>query len=178
MELSKTAKLPKGAYEYRFDSANQILVVKWTNNKCVSMATNFHTIEPVAFALRWDRVKKSRVPVPQSKLIQNYNKYMGGADHHDWLLEKHSITIQGHFFIRGVDIAVVNTFLLYRRIHGSKSITLKDYNRKLAVTYFKKGYSRSVVKGRTTSFIPTSRANVPDGVSLIGEGHILEKRTN
>lgn len=93
-------------------------------------------------------------------------------------MEKHLIAIQGHFFIRGVDIAVVNTFLLYRRIHESKSITLKDYNRKLAVTYFKKGYSRSVVKGRTTSFIPTSRANVPDGVRLIGEGHILEKRTN
>lgn len=88
-------KLPRGSYDYRFDNKNKILLVKWNDNKCVSMATNFDTINPEASVARWSKEQKGKVLVAQPKVIYNYNQYMGGVDHHDWLLEKHSIAIRG-----------------------------------------------------------------------------------
>lgn len=58
VESSKTEKSPKGAYDPRFHFANQILVVKWIDNKCVLIATNVDTNKPVASTSRWDRLKK------------------------------------------------------------------------------------------------------------------------
>ena len=48
--------------------------------------TNFDTVEPVATTRRYDRTQKSRVDVPQPKVLKIYNGNMGGVDLHDWLL--------------------------------------------------------------------------------------------
>lgn len=125
--------------------------------------------------------KKERVAVPQPRAINNYNKYMGGVDHHDWLLEKHSIAVRGKkwywcLVTRIIDMAVVNAFLLYRKIHGKKSISIKDFRRALAVYYLKLGHGKRTLKGRPLSFPSTSRTNVSEDVRYDGKNHILEKR--
>lgn len=51
-------KLQRGSYDYQFDEENEICIVKWNDNKCVSVATNFDTIEPLATVQRWSREKK------------------------------------------------------------------------------------------------------------------------
>ncbi|GFT35154.1 hypothetical protein NPIL_328301 [Nephila pilipes] len=50
---------------------------------------------------------------PSPCLVNNYNKNMGGVDSHDWLLEKHTIT-------RIVDMAVVNTCVIYNMVNAEK----------------------------------------------------------
>lgn len=75
-------------------------------------------------------------------------------------------------------MAVVNSFLTYRRVYGKKSITIKDFRRQIAVTYLKIGHGRNVLKGRPLSFPSTSRSHILDSVRLDEKGHFLEKRTN
>lgn len=89
------AKESRGSFDYRYDTMSEVLMVRWNDNKCVIVATNYDKIEPLAKATRWKREAKQRVEVPQPKLIQNYNKYMGGVDHHDWLVGKYGIQIRG-----------------------------------------------------------------------------------
>lgn len=75
-------------------------------------------------------------------------------------------------------MAIVNGFLLYRRIHGKKSITIKNFRRQIAVPYLKLGHGRNVSKGRPFSFPSTSKTLVLDNVRLDEIGHFLEKREN
>ncbi|XP_066258244.1 piggyBac transposable element-derived protein 2-like [Euwallacea similis] len=176
-------RLPRGSYDFRFDTENKILVVKWNDNKCVSIASNFDTITPMATVTRWNGKTKSRMPIQQPRIIFNYNQYMGGVDHHDWLLEKYSIAIRGKkwywcLFTRIIDMAMINSFLLYRRVNGKNSITLKDFRREIAISYLKLGHGRSVMKGRPLSLPSTSKTYVPDNVRLDEVGHFLEKRKN
>lgn len=175
--------MPRGSYDFRFDTNNEVLLVKWNDNKCVCLVTNFDLVEPLATVPRWNAKEKAREQIPQPRVINNYNQYMGGVDHHDWLLEKHSISIRGKkwywcLFTRMVDMAVINSFLLYRRIHGKKSVTLKDFRRQIAVPYLKLGHGRNILKGRPLSYPSTSRTNVPDDVRFDQRGHFLEKRSN
>ena len=84
-----------GSYDHRFEVNDEVLIVKWKDNKAVGIASNFNTILPEVSVQRWFSESKSRIPIVQPYVIQTYNKHMGGVDHHDWPLEKHSISIGG-----------------------------------------------------------------------------------
>ncbi|KAG8240209.1 hypothetical protein J437_LFUL019340, partial [Ladona fulva] len=145
MSAEELEKFPKGYNDYRFESNNEIFIGRWKDNKCVAVATNFDTLEPTVQVMRWCKEKSAKAYVPQPALINNYNKYMGGEDMHDWLLEKHAIAIKGkkrywRVFTRIVDMSIVNAYLLYRDIHGKQSISIKDFRRAITVHYLKLGY--------------------------------------
>ncbi|KAJ8913370.1 hypothetical protein NQ315_008762 [Exocentrus adspersus] len=145
-------KMPSGSYDFSFDTNNEVLLVKWIDNKCVCLASNFDYVEPLATVPRWNVKEKARQQIPQPRVINNYNQYMGGVDHHDWLLEKYSIAIRGKkwywcLFTKMVDMAIINSFLRYRRIRGKKPITLKDFRRQITVPYPKLGHGRNILKG-------------------------------
>ena len=40
-------KEKRGTYDYMFDTNEEILFVRWSDNKCVCVGTNYDTIEPV-----------------------------------------------------------------------------------------------------------------------------------
>ena len=84
-----------GSYDHRFEVKDEMLIVRWKDNKAVGIASNFDTILPEVSVQRWSSESKSRIPIVQPYVILTYNKHMGGVDHHDWLLEKHSISIKG-----------------------------------------------------------------------------------
>lgn len=174
-------KEERGSYDYQFDEKNEILMVKWNDNKCVSLGSNFDTVEPLASAQRWNKAKMARAPIPQPRIIYNYNRYMGGVDQHDWLLEKHGISIRGKkwywcLFTRVIDMAIVNAYILYKHIHGKSSISIKDFRRAIACHYLKIGHGRPILKGRPYSWTSTSRSSVSDDVRFDERGHLLGRR--
>ena len=87
--------MTRGSYDHRFEVNDEVLIVGRKDNKAVGIASNFDTILRDVLVQRWPSESKSRNPVAQAYVIQTYNKRMGGVDHHDWLLEKHSVSIRG-----------------------------------------------------------------------------------
>jgi hypothetical protein len=179
--VKEVEKSKRGMYDHRFDQKNKILMVRWNDNKCVTMGTNFDTVEPICAVRRWNKDKKEHVPISQPRLIYNYNKFMGGVDHHDWLLEKHHIAIRGKkwywcLITRIVDMAVTNSVILYNLLHAQDKISIKEFRRNIAVAYLKLGHGRRVQKGRPLSLPSTSRTKIIYDVRFDGKNHILEKR--
>lgn len=107
---------------------------------------------------------------------------MGGVDHHDWLVGKYSVSIRGKkwywpLFTRFLDMAVVNSWVIYRMIHqGDSSAQLSDldFKRAICVSYMKLG-CKEVTMGRPRCAFTTS-TSVAD-VRYDGKDHI-EKRQN
>ena len=115
--------MTRGSYDHRFEVNDKVLIIRWKDNKAVGIASNFDTILPEVWFSPGPMKANHASPIVQPYVIQTYNKHMGGIDHHDWLLEKHSISIRGKkwywsIFTRILDMAVVNSFVLYRLIHG------------------------------------------------------------
>lgn len=64
-------KQKRGSYDYRVDTKEEILIVKWLDNKYVIVGTNYDTVEPIGKVQRWQRDKKARGLVPQPNALKN-----------------------------------------------------------------------------------------------------------
>lgn len=75
----------RGAMDYKL-SDDGILIVKWYDNKEVTVASNSYGVQPVTTVKRWDKTKRMYVHITCPALILAYNKGMGGVDFSDMFL--------------------------------------------------------------------------------------------
>ena len=95
--------------------------------------SSFIGIEPVNDVKRYDAKQHKYIDVPRLYIVKQYNSYMGGIDKLDIMSALYKARIKSrrwyiYIWLHSVTIAVVNTWLLYRRdqsIHGTKK-TLKQ----------------------------------------------------
>lgn len=84
--LKDMKKKGRGAFDFRTDIDNSILVCQWYDNKVVCVASNVHSVQPTHKVKRWDGKNKKHIDVPCPGLIKSYNQNMGGVDKCDMLL--------------------------------------------------------------------------------------------
>ena len=53
-------KETRGSYDYRFDTNEEVLMVKWLDNRCVTVESNYDTVEPLVKVQRWMKATKSK----------------------------------------------------------------------------------------------------------------------
>ena len=73
-------------------------------------------------------------------------------------------------------MAVVNSFVLFRLIHGSNFILKKDFSRAFATTYLKLGHGSRVMRRRQLSFPSTSRTQVAHDLCLDQQNYMHGER--
>lgn len=132
--------LPRGANDYTFDKTNKILLVRWSDNKEVTIATNHQCLEPLAKARRYSKEQKKKVDVDMPLVIAQYNRHMGGVDLHDNAVSNYRVAIRGKkwwwtLFASGLNSSLVNAWKIHCVISKHKKIKpmpQKDF--KIAVT--------------------------------------------
>nr|XP_050033781.1 piggyBac transposable element-derived protein 2-like [Dermacentor andersoni] len=98
----------------------EVRVVKWYDSRGVNIASTFGSAQPLGSCQRYDRKKKERCEVEQPAIVKAYNTFMGGVDLLDGLMAYYRIFLKSkkfylRFFFHFVDMAVVSSWLLYRR---------------------------------------------------------------
>lgn len=111
----------------RWERDGPCLALQWIDNKVVSLLT---TIDNANGRIQVNRKSKtagvwSTKVVHQPKTVSNYNKYMNAVDRSDQILATNNILRKCRrwwktLFFHLVDIAVVNSFILFRE-HQSKN---------------------------------------------------------
>lgn len=112
-----------------FAQSNEISVVKWKDrgSKPVVIVSNFHNPASASQVMRTNKTgEKESVNCPEA--IRDYNKFMGGVDHFDQLIECYNISKKSrrwwvkllYYFI---DTAIVNSYIIF--CHERKKLNQK-----------------------------------------------------
>ena len=87
--LGKTFPLPsvktskkkeRGSIDFIRNKEDNILLVRWTDNNAITMASNVHGVKPVRKVQRYSRTDKKVISVRCPDTVSQSNKYMGGTD--------------------------------------------------------------------------------------------------
>lgn len=79
--------------DFRVNQEN-IIIVRWFDNKAVNLLSSYVGIEPTGSVKRWDRKTKTHIMVPRPAIVEAYNKFMGGVDLLDMLSALYKFSFQ------------------------------------------------------------------------------------
>ena len=125
MESSAMKKKQRGVFEY-FLADDDVLIVKWNDNKPVTLATNYDSVNPLSTCKRFSQSEKKYVSIDQPNIVRNYNALMGGVDLVDRALSNYRPMIRGKkwyfpFFSHCINIFVVASWRIHRELGGKLS---------------------------------------------------------
>ena len=110
----------RGSYDYQVDNCAELAVVKWNDNKPVTLVSSCVSKDPVTEVKRYSKQEKIKIPVPCPEIVKQYNIHMGGVDLTDMLVALYRTPLKSRRWYLGIfaqilDICVINAWLLYRR---------------------------------------------------------------
>lgn len=125
-ELKKTER---GRFSQVVCDENRLAVVRWSDNKVVTLASSFVASQPVGQIQRYCKDAKKKIPVQCPQIVRQYNKHMGGVDLADMLIALYRTPFKSRrwylsIFGQILDISVNNAWLVYRFRNKMK---LKDF---------------------------------------------------
>ncbi|CAK6972410.1 piggyBac transposable element-derived protein 3-like [Scomber scombrus] len=109
----------RGRSDFRVDNDANLAVVKWADNKTVTLVSSCASVIPVGQVRRYSKEEKKKISVPCPKIVSEYNTHMGGVDLADMMIALYRTPAKSHrwylaLFWQMVDIAVNNAWLLHR----------------------------------------------------------------
>lgn len=110
------------------------------DNSIAQLASNYVGVEPVSIIEHWDWSKQSKIKITCPRIVQNYNKSMGGVHLVDMFIELCRIEVKttrwyNKVFWHIIDIAKVTSWLLYCghcNLQQKKQKSLLVFSREIA----------------------------------------------
>jgi hypothetical protein len=123
--------LPWGTHHMAVNEEHQMLAVGWVDSKAVYFVSTADTTEIVPVSRR---IGSTKVNVVAPLAIANYNKFIGGVDHHDRLCSTFSLSKKHHFkkyyiklMLFLLDIGHTNAWIYYKKCN--EDLCNKEGNR-------------------------------------------------
>lgn len=142
-------KKMRGSFAQAVCNKNKLAVVKWHDNKCVTLISSCTDAHPVDKIKRYCKVQKKKVDVDCPSIVKEYNKSMGGVDLADMLISLYRIPLKTKrwymiIFAQLLDICLNNAWLLHRKVYPTKP--LKQFRLEVYESLIKKN-RRNETKG-------------------------------
>lgn len=117
LKFKKDTEMARGESQHMVRKS--AVIVKWKDSKSVLMASNCTGNSTNDAVKRWDKKTRKYVDIPAPKVIQNYNKHMGGVDVLDQQMEYYRTFIKTNkwtlkVLIHFCDLALVNSWRAYK----------------------------------------------------------------
>ncbi|XP_031350462.1 piggyBac transposable element-derived protein 3-like [Photinus pyralis] len=117
-DLKKTSR---GSYDMCYCKNSCTFLCRWNDNSVVTLVSNCEGVEPMQQAKRYSFKESKSITINQPKLIKSYNENMGGTDRMDQNVAYYRTSIRSKkwywpLVIWGLDVAVTNSWVLYRKM--------------------------------------------------------------
>ncbi|MCL4149497.1 UNVERIFIED_CONTAM: hypothetical protein GTU68_003642 [Idotea baltica] len=170
-------KKARGSYVEAVASydGEELRALKWYDTRCVTLLTSFSSASPLSKCNRYDKKARKDIEIQCPKMIEVYNKEIGGVDLMDSLVALYRIQIRSHKFYHKIfffllDVGLVNAWLLYRRDADSLRIPKAAQHQ---LQSFKLLVANSLLKQhKEIAQKPVGRPSA----SSVGNAHIAKKR--
>lgn len=146
-------------YDYRIDTTSNVILVKWKDNRVVSLLSNAVGVSPLSKARRYSFDQKTHIEIPQPAVVSSYNKNMGGVDRADQNISCYRISIRGKkwyfpLITWMIDASLCNAYQLARQSGFSQD--LLAFRREVATCWLKAygAQTRHCSRPSTTRNIP------------------------
>ncbi|KAG0420566.1 hypothetical protein HPB47_003424, partial [Ixodes persulcatus] len=121
----------RGTSEMWVRSDDQQIIVRWSDNKPVTLMSSVHGKEPEDTCRRWNAKEKRYIDVSRPHIVQVYNVNMGGVDMADRMISYYRIKARvKKWTIRVIfnmfDMALSNAWILYTKDMKTKQKKQKD----------------------------------------------------
>lgn len=77
----------RGAHDVRVNSDETPCLVRWFDNRTITLPSNCVGDAPIRSVRRYDKTSKTHIHVPQPRIVATYNSYMGCVDLHNYLVQ-------------------------------------------------------------------------------------------
>lgn len=88
-------KNPKAEYDYKFDTKNVIVIVRWKDNNVGIMGSNYVHIESLGKVRSWCNIKMQKVDVNIKTVCKLQYPWMGGVKQMDESISLYRVSIIG-----------------------------------------------------------------------------------
>lgn len=130
VRLDRFSKLPfssdaemkkncRGCYEELVSSNGSVVCVKWLNNKCVALASNYVGVGQADTAVRFDKISKQKISISRPQIVRDCNLNMGGVDKINQMIAYYRIFIRSkkwtlRMIAHFIDFAIVQSHVEYK----------------------------------------------------------------
>ncbi|XP_037048670.1 piggyBac transposable element-derived protein 2-like, partial [Bradysia coprophila] len=116
---SDMKKKIRGCSEEVVSSDRRVTCVKWFDNKCVALASNYVGIGTPDKANRFDKATKQKITIDRPQIVKDYNLNMGGVDLMNQMISYYRISIRSkkwtlRMITHFIDFAIVNSWIEYK----------------------------------------------------------------
>ena len=157
------------------DLKNGLLALQWRDKRVVNMISTIHNSDNVIKKRRTRQARDGQEDIRKPKMIDEYNKYMGGVDKSDQFLSYYGFN---HRTVKWwkraafhlLDLAVVNSYILYQQSEQTHYLSHEHFRIQLAEELL-------LISGMDVSAIPppsSRRISLPPPARLI-ERHFPSK---
>ncbi|KFM77001.1 PiggyBac transposable element-derived protein 4, partial [Stegodyphus mimosarum] len=178
--LTEDKKLKRGQFDWAVSNE-----VTWKDKRCVAMLSTQDNPTEIVFVERTEKDgKKIKVPCP--KVVSDYNKNMGFVDHFDHLKSLYEIDRKSkkwwhRIFFHFLDVAIVNSFIMYKLHPSSESElkVMKNFRLDIARSLMSLGSAgklkHRVLKSSTPVTVKKPKQFVPEEKRIQNVEHIPKK---
>ena len=162
-DIKVMEKKPRGTHEVVVDVNSDLAVVRWKDNKVVTVASTYCGAALIGKAKRFSHADRRTIEISQPQVVRVYNMGMGGVDRLDQNLAVYMVNHRSKkwwwpVFRFCVDVAVNNASHLFKaQVRGaySSSLDFLGFRRSIVDTYYK----RYRVQNKIVSMFPAARSS-------------------
>ena len=123
-ELGKEGK---GAYCSTYESNHNLSLVRWLDNKCITLISTYLGVTPVSTVKRYNRSKKVHEDVNCPAIVGVYNSFMRGINLFDMMCTLYKRQLKSkrwylYVFYQTLTMIMVNSWFLYCREANSLGV--------------------------------------------------------
>ncbi|XP_051528345.1 piggyBac transposable element-derived protein 2-like [Myxocyprinus asiaticus] len=138
-------KSGRGSFDLRVEGNHNICVVKWFDNRAVTLVSSFAGPEPVQKIKHWDKATKTYTEVERPYIVRTYNRFMGGVDLLDSLAAKYKFRIK-------IETVVLVNLLTHHYSCCDQCLAPLQARLHSAQVFAKRDAEKETVSGRTSRF--------------------------
>lgn len=112
-------KKGRGCSEEVVSSGGSVVCVKWYDNKCVALASNYVGVGKIDTAVRFDKTSKQQININRPQIVRDYNLNMGGVDLMNQMISYYRISIRSkkwtlRMITHFIDFSIVQSWIEYK----------------------------------------------------------------